>query len=48
MTNYRDSFYNEVQKGLVGTGSDIFGVSDTEELISDYPLNLGIVVYSAG
>ena len=39
MTNYRDSFYNEIQKGLIGTGSDIFGVPDSEELISDYPLN---------
>lgn len=39
MTNYRDSFYTEVQKGLIGTGSDIFGVPDSEELISDYPLN---------
>lgn len=39
MTNYRDSFYREVQKGLIGTGSDIFGVPDSEELISDYPLN---------
>lgn len=39
MTNYRDSFYNEVKKGLVGTGSDIFGVPESEELISDYPLN---------
>ncbi len=39
MTNYRDAFYTEVQKGLIGTGSDIFGVPDREELISDYPLN---------
>ena len=39
MTNYRDSFYTEIQKGLIGTGSDIFGVPDNEELISDYPLN---------
>lgn len=39
MTNYRDAFYTEVQKGLIGTGSDIFGVPDSEELISDYPLN---------
>lgn len=39
MTNYRDSFYTEVQRGLIGTGSDIFGVPDNEELISDYPLN---------
>lgn len=39
MTNYRDSFYTEIQRGLIGTGSDIFGVPDTEELISDYPLN---------
>lgn len=39
MTNYRDTFYTEVQKGLIGTGSDIFGVPDNEELISDYPLN---------
>ena len=39
MTNYRDSFCTEMQRGLIGTGSDIFGVPDNEELISDYPLN---------
>ena len=39
MTNYRDSFYNEIQKGLIGPGSDIFGVPENEELISDFPLN---------
>ena len=39
MTNYRDSFYNEIQKGLIGPGSDIFGVPENVELISDFPLN---------
>ncbi len=39
MTNYRDSFYTEIQKGLIGPGSDNFGVPESEELISDYPLN---------
>lgn len=39
MTKYRDLFKIELQKGLIGTGSDIFGVPDSEELISDYPLN---------
>ncbi len=39
MIDYRDSFYTEVQKGLIGPGSDIFGVPENEELISDYPLN---------
>ncbi len=39
MSKFRDTFYNEIKKGLIGTGSDVFGVSDSEELISDYPLN---------
>lgn len=39
MNIYRDTFYDETRKGLIGTGSDIFGVPDSEELISDYPLN---------
>lgn len=39
MSKYRDTFYTEIKKGLIGTGSDVFGVPDSEELISDYPLN---------
>ncbi|MCX7649845.1 MAG: helicase C-terminal domain-containing protein [Flavobacteriales bacterium] len=39
MINYRDAFYIEIKKGLIGPGSDIFGVPEHEELISDYPLN---------
>lgn len=39
MSKFRDAFYNEIKNGLIGTGSDIFGVPDSEELISDYPLN---------
>ena len=39
MNKYRDTFYNEIKRGLIGTGSDIFGVQGEEELISDYPLN---------
>jgi len=39
MSKFRDTFYTEIKKGLIGTGSDIFGVPDKEELISDFPLN---------
>ena len=39
MSKFRDTFYNEIKNGLIGTGSDVFGVPDSEELISDYPLN---------
>lgn len=37
--NNRDIFCDELKKGLIGPGSDAFGVPDNEELISDYPLN---------
>ncbi|MBU4306119.1 MAG: helicase [Candidatus Omnitrophica bacterium] len=39
MNKNRDIFYEEIKKGLVGPGSDTFGVDENEELISDYPLN---------
>jgi len=39
MNKNRDAFNEEIQKGLIGPGSDIFGIADKEELISDYPLN---------
>lgn len=39
MSKHRDTFYTEIEKGLIGPGSDIFEVDDKEELISDYPLN---------
>jgi helicase-like protein len=39
MTKHRDTFYEEVRNGLIGPGSDAFGVNAIEELISDYPLN---------
>ncbi|MEK6590195.1 MAG: helicase, partial [Nitrospinota bacterium] len=39
MSKHRDIFYSEIERGLIGPGSDIFGVDGKEELISDYPLN---------
>lgn len=39
MSKFRDAFYNEIKNGLIGTGSDVYGVPDSEELISDFPLN---------
>ncbi len=39
MNKLRDAFYDEIKNGLIGPGSDVFGVPDIEELISDYPLN---------
>lgn len=36
MKEFRDSFYEELNKGLVGPGSDTFGVNEEEELISAY------------
>jgi hypothetical protein len=39
MSRFRDAFYDEIRDGLIGAGSDIFGVPNNEELISDYPLN---------
>lgn len=34
----RDKFTERIQKGLLGPGSDTFGLPDEEEIISDYPL----------
>lgn len=34
----RDTFQHRIQKGLIGTGSDSFGMPDEEEIITDYPL----------
>lgn len=34
----RDTFQNRIKKGLIGPGSDIWGLPDEEEIISDYPL----------
>lgn len=34
----RDIFQHRIQKGLIGAGSDSFGLPDEEEIISDYPL----------
>ncbi|MDD5608917.1 MAG: hypothetical protein PHY57_10420, partial [Ignavibacterium sp.] len=34
----RDTFQNRIRKGLIGPGSDIWGLPDKEEIISDYPL----------
>ncbi len=34
----RDIFQNRIYKGLIGPGSDSFGLPDEEEIISDYPL----------
>lgn len=31
-------FRDKIKKGLIGPGSDIFGVPDEEEIISDFPL----------
>lgn len=34
----RDLFQNRIYKGLIGAGSDSYGLPDEEEIISDYPL----------
>lgn len=34
----RDTFQERLLKGLIGPGSDSFGLPDEEEIISDYPL----------
>lgn len=34
----RDIFQNRIYKGLIGPGSDSFGLLEDEEIISDYPL----------
>ncbi|MCO5287299.1 MAG: helicase [Chitinophagaceae bacterium] len=38
MQNQRLIFKDTIRKGLIGPGSDIFGVGDEQEIISDYPL----------
>ena len=35
---YRDIFQERLLKGLIGPGSDSFGLPDEEEILSDYPL----------
>ena len=34
----RQIFQNRIAKGMIGPGSDIWGLPDDEEIISDYPL----------
>ena len=34
----RDLFQERIRKGLLGPGSDTWGLPDSEEVISDYPL----------
>ena len=34
----RDKFQKRIQKGMLGPGSDTWGLPDKEEIISDYPL----------
>lgn len=34
----RDKFQDRIRKGMLGPGSDTWGLSDEEEIISDYPL----------
>lgn len=34
----RDKFQERIQKGMLGPGSDTWGLPDEEEIISDYPL----------
>lgn len=38
LQNQRLIFKDTIHKGLIGPGSDIFGMGDNEEIISDYPL----------
>ncbi len=35
---HRDTFQERLLKGLIGSGSDSFGLPDEEEILSDYPL----------
>jgi hypothetical protein len=37
-SKHRDTFQERLFKGLIGPGSDSFGLPDEEEIISDYPL----------
>lgn len=34
----RQIFQNRIQRGMIGPGSDMWGLPDEEEIISDYPL----------
>jgi hypothetical protein len=34
----RDLFHHRIQKGMVGPGSENWGLETEEEIISDYPL----------
>ncbi|MCX6234349.1 MAG: helicase-related protein [Bacteroidetes bacterium] len=38
MTEHKDFFSNRIEKSLLGPGSDVFAVSESEEILSDYPL----------
>jgi len=38
LQNQRLIFRDTIHKGLIGPGSDIFGVNDDQEIISDFPL----------
>lgn len=37
-SKHRDTFQERILKGLIGSGSDSFGLPDEEEILSDYPL----------
>jgi len=37
-SKHRDTFQERLLKGLIGVGSDSFGLPDEEEILSDYPL----------
>ena len=37
-SKHRDTFQERLLKGLIGSGSDCFGLPDEEEILSDYPL----------
>ena len=34
----RQKFQDRITKGMLGPGSDVWGVNESEEIISDYPL----------
>mgnify|MGYP000474340783 CR=1 FL=1 len=34
----RDIIQSRISKGMIGPGSDTWGIEETEEIISDYPL----------
>jgi hypothetical protein len=37
-SKHRDTFQERLLKGLIGSGSDSFGLPDEEEILADYPL----------